>query len=365
MDQLQETFDRGDIITGTATGFHDLDELLSGLQPSTLNIIGARPAMGKTSLGLGIATHVAQTDGAPVLVFSLEMGHAELTQRILSSEAEVDSQKLRTGRLVEADWTKIGRAINRLEVPLFLDDNPRVTVMEIRAKARRMKAARRAGADRHRLPPADERRRDRENRQLEVSEISRGLKILARELEVPIIALSQLSRNLETRGDKRPMLSDLRESGSLEQDADVVMFLYRDEVYNNESPDKALGRGDRRQAPLRADRDGPPRVPRPVHPVRQRRPQRVNRCRYRVNMASSAEVGEHPANSPPRTGLVHTWLVDVKRCGSHGSSPLVEGPRRHPLQGIGTQVNDSLQARRLLIRHPETIGGANSQAGRR
>jgi replicative DNA helicase len=240
MDKLQETFERGDIITGTATGFHDLDEILSGLQPSTLNIIGARPAMGKTSLGLGIAAYVAQTARRPVLIFSLEMGHAELTQRILSSEAEVDSQKLRTGRLVEADWTKIGRAINRLDVPMYLDDNPRVTVMEIRAKARRMKA--RSGLaliviDYLQLMSGAS---TSENRQLEVSEISRGLKILARELEVPIIALSQLSRNLETRGDKRPMLSDLRESGSLEQDADVVMFLYRDEVYNKESTDKAM-----------------------------------------------------------------------------------------------------------------------------
>jgi replicative DNA helicase len=240
MDKLQETFERGDIITGTATGFHDLDEILSGLQPSTLNIIGARPAMGKTSLGLGIAAYVAQTARRPVLVFSLEMGHAELTQRILSSEAEVDSQKLRTGRLVEADWTKIGRAINRLDVPMYLDDNPRVTVMEIRAKARRMKARQGLALiviDYLQLMSGGT---NVENRQLEVSEISRGLKILARELEVPIIALSQLSRNLETRGDKRPMLSDLRESGSLEQDADVVMFLYRDEVYNKESSDKAM-----------------------------------------------------------------------------------------------------------------------------
>jgi replicative DNA helicase len=148
---------------------------------------------------------------------------------------------LRTGRLVEADWTKIGKAINRLDVPLYLDDNPRVTVMEIRAKARRMKARQGGLAliviDYLQLMSGGS---NAENRQLEVSEISRGLKILARELEVPIIALSQLSRNLETRGDKRPMLADLRESGSLEQDADVVMFLYRDEVYNKESADKAM-----------------------------------------------------------------------------------------------------------------------------
>ena len=239
MDKLQETFDRGDTITGVATGFNDLDEIMAGLQPSTLNIIGARPAMGKTAFGLGIATHIAMTAKKPVLFFSLEMGHAELTQRILSSEARVDSQKLRTGRLVDSDWTKIGRAINRLEVPLYLDDNPRVTVMEIRAKARRMKSRHGGLAliviDYLQLRSGGQ---STENRQLEVSEISRGLKILARELDTPVIALSQLSRNLETRGDKRPMLADLRESGSLEQDADVVMFLYRDEVYNRESPDK-------------------------------------------------------------------------------------------------------------------------------
>jgi replicative DNA helicase len=241
MDKLQETFERGDSITGAATGFNDLDEILSGLQPSTLNIIGARPAMGKTAVGLGIAINVAKSTQKPVLVFSLEMGHAELTQRILSSEAEVESQKLRSGRLVEADWTKIGRAINRIDsVPLYLDDNPRVTVMEIRAKARRLKARHGGLAlimiDYLQLMSGG---MNSENRQLEVSEISRGLKVLARELDVPIIALSQLSRNLESRADKRPMLADLRESGSLEQDADVVMFLYRDEVYNRDSPDKA------------------------------------------------------------------------------------------------------------------------------
>jgi replicative DNA helicase len=195
--------------------------------------------MGKTAFGLNIATHVAQSSDKPVMVFSLEMGHQELAQRVLSSEARVDSSKLRTGKLLEAEWTRIGKAIGRLEVPLYLDDNPRVTVMEIRAKARRLKA--KAGGlsliviDYLQLMTSGG---YVENRQLEVSEISRNLKILARELEVPIVALSQLSRRLEERSDKRPMLADLRESGSLEQDADVVMFLYRDEVYNPDSQDK-------------------------------------------------------------------------------------------------------------------------------
>jgi len=196
--------------------------------------------MGKTALATCIATHVAKTTRLPVLFFSLEMGHLELAQRILAQEAKIDSKKIRTGRLEQADWTKISNAIGRLEVELMLDENPSVTVMEIRAKARRVKA-RHGGlglivVDYLQLMSGT----GAENRQLEISEISRGLKILARELEVPIIALSQLSRNLETRGDKRPMLADLRESGSIEQDADVVMFIYRDEVYNSESSDKAI-----------------------------------------------------------------------------------------------------------------------------
>ena len=157
MDQLQETFERGDTITGLATGYNDLDDLLSGLQPSTLNIVGARPAMGKTAFGLGMAVHAAQTSRKPVLVFSLEMGHTELTQRILSSEARVDSSKLRNGRLTEADWSKLGKAVGRLEVPLYLDDNPRVTVMEIRAKAATSEVARRVVVDCYRLSPTDER----------------------------------------------------------------------------------------------------------------------------------------------------------------------------------------------------------------
>jgi replicative DNA helicase len=207
--------------------------------PGLHNFVAADIYLHNTAFGLGMAAHVAQHSAKPTLVFSLEMGHQELTQRILASEARVDSTKIRTGNLAEADWAKIGKAIGRLEVPLYLDDNPRVTVMEIRAKARRLKS--KYGGlsliviDYLQLMGGTG---NSENRQLEVSEISRNLKILARELEVPIVALSQLSRQLEARADKRPMLSDLRESGSLEQDADVVMFLYRDEVYHPESSDK-------------------------------------------------------------------------------------------------------------------------------
>ncbi|MGH9186153.1 MAG: replicative DNA helicase [Acidimicrobiales bacterium] len=193
-----------------------------------------------TSLALGMATHAALEAQRPVLVFSLEMSRLELSQRILCSEARVDSSKVRTGRLAEADWTKISHAVGRLaEAPIFIDDNPNLTVMEIRAKARRLRS--KVGdlglvvVDYIQLMTG---RSKAESRQVEVSEISRSLKILARELDTPVLALAQLNRQLETRADKRPMLADLRESGSLEQDSDVVMFIYRDEVYNPETPDR-------------------------------------------------------------------------------------------------------------------------------
>ncbi|MDG2114071.1 MAG: replicative DNA helicase [Actinomycetota bacterium] len=239
LDRLEELYERGEAITGLPTGYLDLDELLSGLQPNALIVVGARPAMGKTAFALGLAAHAALQAQRPVLFFSLEMGHLELTQRILCSDAKVDAQRLRTGKLSEDDWPKITRSVGRLaEAPIWIDDNPNLTVMEIRAKARRLKA--RLGdlglvvVDYLQLMTG---RGGAESRQVEVSEMSRGLKILARELETPIMALSQLSRGLEGRTDKRPMLADLRESGSIEQDADVVAFIYRDEVYNTESPD--------------------------------------------------------------------------------------------------------------------------------
>jgi replicative DNA helicase len=221
---------------------YDGDEQVYDLTvPGHHNFVAADLVVHNTAFALGMASHVAVEAAQPVLFFSLEMGHKELTQRILSSEARVDSAKMRTGKLTEQDWSKIGKAIGRLEAPLFIDDNPNVTVMEIRAKARRMKA-RHGGlglvvVDYLQLMSG---RATAENRQVEVSEISRGLKILARELEVPIVALSQLSRNLEARADKKPMLADLRESGSIEQDADVVMFIYRDEVYNADTQDRGV-----------------------------------------------------------------------------------------------------------------------------
>lgn len=241
LDHLEQLFTRGEAITGLATGYADLDEQLAGLQPSNLIVVGARPAMGKTSFALGIVAHAGIKLNKPVLLFSLEMSHLELTQRLLCSEARVDANRMRTGRLLEADWTKIGNAISRMsEAPIFIDDNPNLTVMDIRARARRLKS--REGlslvvVDYLQLMTG---RHGAENRQVEVSEISRGLKILARELEIPVVALSQLSRGLEMRQDKRPMLADLRESGSIEQDSDVVLFIYRDEIYN---PDASESQG--------------------------------------------------------------------------------------------------------------------------
>jgi replicative DNA helicase len=248
-DALQETLDDlearyGDDsdLVGVPTGYSEIDRLLHGLQPSNLVILAARPGMGKTSLALGMARNVATQTGRPVVFFSMEMGTLELTKRLLSMEARVDATRLWTAKLSEPDWGKISHAVGRLaEAQLHIDDNPHCTVIEMRAKARRLRA--RFGdlglvvVDYIQLMTPSTARRS-ENRQVEVSEISRGLKILARELECPVIALSQLNRQVEYRQDKRPMLADLRESGGLEQDADVVAFIYRDEVYNPDSDDR-------------------------------------------------------------------------------------------------------------------------------
>ncbi len=224
-------------VTGSPTGYTDLDELLLGFQNSTLLIVAARPGMGKTSFALGAAANVAIVTKRPVIFFSMEMGTVELTKRLLASEARVEARKLQTGRLNDADWTRLNTAMSHLgESPLYIDDNPHCTVMEMRAKARRIKA--RHGdlglivVDYLQLMSTPGRP---ESRQVEVADLSRGLKILARELDCPVVALAQLNRQLEYRQDKRPMLADLRESGSIEQDADVVMFIYRDESYNTET----------------------------------------------------------------------------------------------------------------------------------
>ncbi|MGI5840419.1 MAG: replicative DNA helicase [bacterium] len=245
---LMETFERIEHlynnkggVTGVPTGFKDLDMLTSGLQPSELIVVAARPSMGKTVLCLNIARNVAVGNKIPVALFSLEMSRDQLAQRLLCADAGVDGQRLRTGYLTEADWPKLSTALGRLsEAPIFIDDTPGATAIEIRAKARRIKAEHGLGLiiiDYLQLMNGNRRS---ENRQQEISEISRSLKALARELNVPVVALSQLSRAVEQRQDRHPMLSDLRESGAIEQDADVVAFIYRDEYYNAETEKKGI-----------------------------------------------------------------------------------------------------------------------------
>lgn len=235
LEQIEALEAAGTDITGLATGFRDLDKKLAGLQNANLVIIAARPAMGKSALVCNIATNVA-AGGQPVALFSLEMSKEEIVQRILSSVGRVDSMKLRSGQLGPL-WQRVVDAASRMyKAPIFIDDSPVVTVTDIRAKCRRLK--RKAGlslviVDYLQLMQGS----NRENRQQEIAEISRNLKNLARELDVPVIGLSQLNRSLESREDKRPRLSDLRESGSLEQDADVVMFIYRHEYYHPEDTD--------------------------------------------------------------------------------------------------------------------------------
>ena len=240
-EQIEALAERGSEVTGLATGFDDLDRLTAGLQPQNLVILAARPAMGKSSLALAVCHFVTARLQRPAMLFSLEMSKLEIVNRLLSSEARIDSSRLRTGRLEDTDWRKLGDALGALaDAPFFIDDTPSITLMEIRAKARRLKQ--KHGLD---MVVVDylqlmQSHRRVDSRQQEVAEISRGLKMLAKELDVPVIALSQLSRQPESRTDKRPQLADLRESGSIEQDADIVGFIYRDEVYDEDSPDKGI-----------------------------------------------------------------------------------------------------------------------------
>jgi len=240
-EQLEKLAEQNSDITGLATGFDDLDRLTAGLQPQNLVIVAARPAMGKSSLALGVTHFVTARLGVPAILFSLEMSKLEIVNRLLSSEARIDSTRIRTGKLDDADWRKLGDALGALaEAPLFIDDTPSITLMEIRAKCRRLKQKHGLGLvviDYLQLMQSPRRT---ESRQQEVAEISRGLKMLAKELDVPVMALSQLSRQPESRTDKRPQLADLRESGSIEQDADIVAFIYRDEVYDEDTPDRGI-----------------------------------------------------------------------------------------------------------------------------
>ena len=239
-ERITHLYEAGAEITGVPAGYKELDLLTSGFQPGNLVILDARPSMGKSGLGLCMAANLGVRHQTPVALFTLEMSKAEVTQRMMCSEAKVESQRLRTGRLAPDDWPRLTAACDRLmKAPIYVDDAGATTIMELRSKARRLKS-REPGlgliiVDYLQLMASD---RNVESRVQEVSQISRALKVLARELEVPILAMSQLSRAVEQRHDKRPILSDLRDSGSIEQDADLVMFIYRDEYYLGEESDQ-------------------------------------------------------------------------------------------------------------------------------
>ncbi len=246
-DTIEKLYERKDLYTGVPTGFKSLDQKTSGLQAGDLVILAARPSMGKTSLALNVAQNVAMRSEVPTLFFSLEMSKESLAMRLLCAEARVDYHSLRQGFLGDAEWSRLARAAGLLsDAPLFIDDTPGIRVMEMRARARRLQAE--LGKNGQELgllcvdylqlasPPG----RRFDSREREISEISRGLKGLAKEMQVPVLALSQLSRKVESRESKRPQLSDLRESGAIEQDADVIMFIYRDEFYHKDSDDKGV-----------------------------------------------------------------------------------------------------------------------------
>jgi len=240
-ETITRLYEAGTEITGTPSGFRDVDRLTSGFQPGNLVIVAARPSMGKSALALCMAANIGVRHEKPVALFTLEMSKAEVTQRLMCSEGKVESQRLRTGKLAVDDWPRLTTACDKLaRAPIYVDDTGSITMMEIRSKLRRLKMREPELSlvivDYLQLMTSGT---TVENRVQEVSQISRALKVLARDLEVPIVALSQLSRAVEQRHDKRPILSDLRESGSIEQDADLVMFVYRDEYYNPEETDSA------------------------------------------------------------------------------------------------------------------------------
>ncbi len=255
IDRIQDLYDSEDALTGVSTGFNDFDDRTSGLQKADLIIVAGRPSMGKTTFAMNIAENVAITSGTPVAIFSMEMPGDSLTMRMISSLGRVNQQAVRSGKLEEEDWPRVTSAVNILNnAKLFIDDTPALGPMDLRARCRRlMKEHGQLGLiviDYLQLMQMPE---SGENRATEISAISRGLKALAKELDVPVIALSQLNRSLEQRPNKRPVMSDLRESGAIEQDADVIAFIYRDEVYNDDSPDKGKAEiiiGKQRNGPI-------------------------------------------------------------------------------------------------------------------
>ncbi|MCC5811843.1 MAG: replicative DNA helicase [Ectothiorhodospiraceae bacterium] len=254
VERIDHLYHQDGTITGLATGFQDFDEMTSGLQAGDLVIVAARPSMGKTTFSMNIAEHAALQGGKPVAVFSMEMPADSLAMRMLSSLGRVELQKIRTGKLEDDDWPRLTSTMSLLSnAQMFIDDSPGLSPQDMRARARRLKREHGLGLivvdylQLMQIPGF------KENRTGEISEISRGLKAMAKELEVPVVALSQLNRSLEQRPNKRPVMSDLRESGAIEQDADVIVFIYRDEVYNPESPDKGAAEiiiGKQRNGPI-------------------------------------------------------------------------------------------------------------------
>ena len=240
---VEEAYENKVLVTGVPTGFRGLDEKTSGLQPGDLIVIAGRPSMGKTALALNIARNASLETGEPAAIFSLEMSKEQLSLRMLSAEARIDSSRMRGGFLSERDLARINRAAGALyDIPIYIDDSPAISALEIRAKTRRMKMDKGVGLVVIDYLQLMRGRASAERRDLEISEISRSLKALAKELNLPVVALSQLNRKVEDRTNKRPVLSDLRESGAIEQDADVILFIYRDEVYHKEedNPNKGI-----------------------------------------------------------------------------------------------------------------------------
>jgi len=239
--QLETRHEQGDEFAGVPSNFYDLDAMTQGFHASDLIIVAARPAMGKTSFCLSIGYNIASLCNLPVVCFSLEMSKEQLVQRLLCSEAEVDSHRLRSASISEIEWQRLGKAMGKVaNVPLFIDDSPSITLTEMRSKARRLKSEQNGKLGMVLIDYLQLMEGGGDNRVQEISRITRGLKAMARELQVPVMALSQLSRGVESRTNKRPMLSDLRESGSIEQDADIVIMLYRDEYYNPDTQDRNI-----------------------------------------------------------------------------------------------------------------------------
>lgn len=254
IDHVEHLYHTKQRVTGVATGFNDLDEMMSGLQRSDLIIVAGRPSMGKTALAMNFVEHAAIDLNLPVAIFSMEMPGSQLSMRLLASLSRVNAQRLRTGHLHDDDWPRLTSTLGMLaDKPIFIDDTPAMSPLELRSRARRLAREHGLGlivVDYLQLMQAQE---PHETRATEISNITRSLKILAKELSVPLVALSQLNRSLESRTDKRPVMSDLRESGAIEQDADVILFIYRDEVYNEDSRDKGIAEviiGKQRNGPV-------------------------------------------------------------------------------------------------------------------